>query len=122
MKLSEMDTRQMATALCQLADPIGNLMSDKKFTEGMAATLKKAEGATVGGQLSAAMKTMLPALLRDHLEDVIAIASALTGKSKGQVAKQRGMETIRDVMDCFDKDLLDFFKSSARSGRTNAEA
>ena len=58
---------------------------------------------------------MLPQLLGPHLDDLIAVAAALTGKTAEQVAAQRGTETIRDLMDCFDKDLIDFFKSSART-------
>lgn len=122
MKLSEMDTRQMAEALCGLAEPFGNMAEDKAFTDGMADALRRKQEGTIGEQLSGAIKAMLPLLLRDHLEDVIAVAAALTGKSREQVAKQRGMETIRDLMDCFDKDLVDFFRSSARPGQTKSEA
>lgn len=122
MKLSEMDTRQMAEAMCKLAEPVGNLMSDKPFTERIASALAKSGEKTVGEQLSTAIKTVLPSLLNDHLEDVIAVASALTGKSAEKIAKQRGVETILDLRDCFDKELLDFFKSSAPSGRTSAGA
>ena len=36
MKLSEMNTRQMADALCKLAEPIGNMVADKQFTDAFA--------------------------------------------------------------------------------------
>ena len=115
MKLSEMDTRQMADALCKLADPIGNMVADKACTDALARALQRDQDGTIGEQLAHAAKAVLPQLLGPHLDDLIAVAAALTGKTAKQVAEQRGTETIRDLMDCFDKDLVDFFKSSART-------
>lgn len=115
MKLSEMDTRQMAEALCKLTEPIGNMVADKACTDALARALQRDQQGTIGEQLAHAAKEVLPQLLGTHLDDLIAIAAALTGKTAEQVASQRGTETIRDMMDCFDRDLVDFFKSSART-------
>lgn len=114
MKLSEMNTRQMADALCKLAEPIGNMVADKQFTDAFASALKRDQEGTIGEQIAHAAKTVLPQILGTHFDDLIAIAASLTGKTNEQVAMQKGTETIRDLMDCFDKDLVDFFKSSAR--------
>ena len=114
MKLSEMDTRQMAEALCKLTEPIGNMVADKACTDAIASALQRDQDGTIGEQLAHAAKAVLPQLLGTHLDDLIAIAAALTGKTAEQVAAQRGTETIRDLMDCFDKELVGFFKSSAR--------
>ena len=114
MKLSEMNTRQMADALCKLAEPIGNMVADKQFTDAFASSLKRDQDGTIGEQLARAAKVVLPKMLGSHLDDLIAIAAALTGKTEDQVAMQKGTETIRDLMGCFDKELVDFFKSSAR--------
>ena len=114
MKLSEMNTRQMADALCKLAEPIGNMMADKQFTDAFASALKRDQGGTMREQLAPAAQAVLPQRHRTHIDDLIAIAAALTGKTAEQVATQKGTETIRDLMGCFDKDLVDFFKSSAR--------
>lgn len=115
MKLSEMDTRQMADALCKLTEPIGNMVADKACTDALARALQRDQEGTIGEQLAHAAKAVLPQLLGTHLDDLIAIAAALTGKTAEQVAAQRGTETIRALMDCFDKELVDFFKSSART-------
>lgn len=114
MKLSEMNTRQMADALCKLAEPIGNMVADKQFTDAFASALKHDQEGTIGEQIAHAAKAVLPQILGTHFDDLIAIAAAMTGKTAEQVAAQRGTETIRDLMGCFDKDLVDFFKSSAR--------
>lgn len=113
MKLSEMDTRQMADALCKLAGPIGNMVADKHFTDAFASALKRDQEGTIGEQLARAAKAVLPQILGTHIDDLIAIAAALTGKTEDQVARQKGMETISDLMCCFDKELVDFFRSSA---------
>ena len=115
MKLSEMDTRQMAEAICKLTEPIGNMVADKACTDALALALQLDQDGTIGEQLAHAAKAVLPQLLGPHLDDLIAVAAALTGKTAKQVAEQRGTETIRDLMDCFDKDLVDFFSSSART-------
>ena len=114
MKLSEMNTRQMADALCKLAEPIGNMVADKHFTDAFASALKRDQEGTIGEQIAHAAKAVLPQILGTHFDDLIAIAAALTGKTAEQVAAQRGTETIQDLMGCFDKELVDFFKSSAR--------
>ena len=114
MKLSEMDTRQMAEALCKLTEPIGNMVADKACTDALARALQRDQEGTIGEQLAHAAKAVLPQLLGPHLDDLIAVAAALTGKT-AEVATQRGTDTIRDLMDCFDKELVDFFKSSART-------
>ena len=115
MKLSEMSTMQMADALCKLTEPIGNMLADKACTDALARALKRDQDGTIGEQLAHAAKAVLPQMLGPHLDDLIAIAAALTGKTAEQVEKQRGTETIRDLMDCFDRDLVDFFRSSART-------
>ena len=105
----------MAEALCKLTEPIGNMVADKACTDALASALQRNQDGTIGEQLAHAAKAVLPQMLGPHLDDLIAIAAALTGKTAGQVAEQRGTETIRDLMDCFDKELVDFFRSSART-------
>ena len=114
MKLSEMNTRQMADALCKMAEPIGNMVADKQFTDAFASALKRDQEGTIGEQIAHAAKAVLPQILGTHIDDLISIAAAMTDKTAEQVAMQKGTETIRDLMGCFDKDIVDFFKSSAR--------
>ena len=48
MKLSDMNTRQLADALCKLAEPIGNMVADKHFTDAFASALKRDQEGTIG--------------------------------------------------------------------------
>ena len=76
MKLSEMNTRQMADALCKLAEPIGNMVADKHFTDAFATALKRDQEGTIGEQIAHAAKAVLPQILGTHFDDLIAIAAA----------------------------------------------
>lgn len=120
MKLSEMNTVEMAKALCQLAAPVGRLAEDVELLRAIASAGKDKN--TLGEKLGALLPQVIPALLGDHFEDVVLILSALTGKTAAAIRKQNGFETIKDVRSCFDRDLLDFFKSSADMERTELQA
>lgn len=120
MKLSEMNTVQMAKALCELAAPVGRLAEDVELMRGMADAGQGKN--TLGEKLGALLPKVIPALLDKHFDDVVLILSALTGKSGEVIRAQKGVQTIRDIQSCFDGDLLDFFKSSAGMERTESQA
>lgn len=119
MKLSEMNTVEMAKALCQLAAPVGRLAEDVELLRAIASAGKDKN--TLGEKLGALLPQVIPALLGDHFEDVVLILSALTGKAPEAIRQQKGTETVKDLMQCFDGDLLDFFKSSAGMERTESK-
>lgn len=120
MKLSEMNTAQLAKALCTLSAPVGRLVEDVELMRGIADAGK--DKSTIGEKMGALLPKVIPALLDKHFDDVVLILSALTGKTAAAIRKQNGFETIKDVRSCFDKDLLDFFKSSADMERTELQA
>lgn len=112
MKLSEMSTENLAATLCKIAAPVERIGADQEVND----VLK--ELSSHGGKISvlqagtATFGKLIPVLLDRHKEDTYAILSALTGKSVGKLREQRGLETIRDVKNCIDGDLIAFFKSS----------
>ena len=112
MKLSEMTTAQMAPVLVSLSEPIGNIATDQKTVESLQ---EIAKGKTQIEQLGMAVTAILPLLLKTHFEDTCAIIAALSGKTVEQVINQKGFQTIKDAKDIFDKELLDFFKSSVHT-------
>lgn len=114
MKLSEMDTRQLAAALCSLAAPIDRLCADKDVMA-VIATI-----ATGKGSLAAMLGKAAPVLLDKHYDDVVAVLAALTGKTADEISAQSGMQTIADIRACLDQDLGSFFSSSAPTGKTPA--
>lgn len=108
MKLGDMNTVQMGKAICQIAPAIAHIVEDEEFAQLMIPA-KEGERRTLAGMLA----VMAPAMLDRHLDDTLAILSVLTEKSIPTLRKQKGMQTIRDIMECLDRDLIDFFTSSA---------
>ena len=114
MKLSEMNTTQFADALCDLVEPVTAIMGDEKIIETLKENaLKQQEGNASPLEIRAALiKGAIPILLKTHREDVIAILSTLTGKTRKAIAAQPGIQTIKDIRECWDNDLRDFFVSA----------
>lgn len=109
MKLSEMSTEQLAACLCRLAEPIGVLTADEEIAE----TVKRIgedKEKPVYTVLGGAASKLIPLMLKKHEAETYGILAALTGKSEAELKTQRGLKTIKDAKECFDKDLLDFFK------------
>lgn len=125
MKLSDMNTVEMAKALCTLAVPVGNICSDIQLLKDIAEAGKDENGnpasMTLGEMAGKLLPKVVPSLLDKHFDDTCMILSALTGKTVQQIRKQKGMQTINDIVMCFDGSLLDFFKSSAGMERTESQ-
>lgn len=115
MKLGDMSTVEMGKALCQIAPAIERIVEDPKFTELMRPK-KEEERQTVAHILA----VMAPVLLDSHLDDTLTVLSVLTGKKVTELRKQKGTQTIKDIMQCMDKDIVDFFTSSAASAATKS--
>ena len=113
MKLSEMNTVEMADALVSLADPIGNIATDDAIVQKMQFLATKKSNIEVVG---AVISELAPFLLKTHFEDTCAVVAVLSGKTVDDVKQQRGLQTIADIRDCFDKELFDFFKSAVPTG------
>lgn len=116
MKLSEMNTQEMAACLCKIAEPIEMLGKSEKVNELLASYVEKAkEGqkGTLFAQATQAIGSLIPVLLcEESLPYTVRILSALTGKSTDEIMAQRGVQTVKDIRDCLDEDLIRFFTSS----------
>ena len=121
MKLSEMNIDQQAAAICDLCEPVGALLEDRRVGEALSALAAK-DGETVGELIGRAVKKIIPLLLKEHLAELVSIAAILTGKTVQEVKKGGVLGVIRDVKDSFDGELLDFFTSSAATARTKSPA
>lgn len=114
MRLSEMTTDQLADALVELSAPVGRICQDDKVIELLrrytAPEQRKAPMLKAIGDVAAAL---CPALLKDHRHDLYLVLSVMTGKSVQEIASQRGVQTIADVRNCWDRELTDFFSLSA---------
>lgn len=109
MKLSEMNTVQLADALVALSEPLSRIGRDpamnRAFTD-----LGRFEGATALEKASHLFVPLTTALLKTHRADTLAVLSALTGKGVDALERQRGLDTLREAKACFDQELLDFFR------------
>lgn len=117
MKLSEMNTVQLARTLCAIAPPVERLGKSKKITGALQsfAEFRNGKGdGTMLEQVTRLIAAITPALLDEkNLPDTAAIVAAMTDKSVDEVLEQKGMQTIRDIRGLLDADFLDFFTQSA---------
>lgn len=112
MRLSEMNTVQLAAALCDMAPHIEAIGSDEAIAELLKTIDNRTEQGNGLQKLSAMIGMLLPAMLDKQKAHTFAILSVLTGKSVQEIEKQNGFQTLRDVKSVFDKDLFEFFKPS----------
>ena len=109
MKLSEMDTCALAACLCRLAGPIERIGTCEAVERAMKTVSEHMDKGTNLERLSVIIGQLVPVLLGSRLDDTIDILSAMTGKTQEELLRQNGMQTIRDVTECIDGDLLRFF-------------
>lgn len=109
MKISDMTTDQAADALIRISVPASNIMHDD---ETLATLDKLAHGNN--NALAFIADNIVPVatvLLKTHRNDVYEILAALTEKKRGEIAKQKITETIKDIKNCWDGELLTFLGS-----------
>lgn len=119
MKLSEMNTQQLAEALCRITPAVSRIVEDPATLEALRSFPEK--GSMPQGVANIkAVSLIAPVLLGAHLHDTAEVLAALTGKSAAQILQQKGHETIKDITACLDKDLIDFFLPPADMAPTES--
>lgn len=109
MKISQMTTNQAADVLIRISVPASNIMHD---SETMEVLEKLANGND--SPLSFIADNIVPVtsvLLKNHREDVYEVVAALSGKTIDEIGNQKITETIKDIKEGWDGDLVDFFAS-----------
>lgn len=109
MKLSQMNTEELADTLCRLAGPFCRIARDERVTAVMAETEKRGTARLFG-----TAEKLTPLLLREHREDAAEILGVLTGREKEEILRQSALKTIQDIRECADGELTDFFLSAGR--------
>lgn len=110
MKLSQMNTDQAADALIRIAQPAANIMNDQG-TMDVLQTLAESDAGNVVAFVAKNLMPITTLLLNTHRDDVYEILAALGDKSVEEIRNQKFTQTVQDVRDCWDKELLDFFGS-----------
>ena len=112
MKLSEMNGDQLAVCLSIITEPAERIIEDDEVIE----KIKGCMAVNANGQkyvdIPRAVLRMIPPLLGKHRRDTFTILGAMYGRTADEVAKQNGLQMVADIKAVFDRDLLDFFKSS----------
>lgn len=117
MKLSEMNTDQMAKCMCELVEPAAEIMADEAVLKAIASFANTKDQSFLQ-MIGSAATALVPLLLKTHYTALVTVLSAMTGKSAAVIRKQKGLQTIKDVRECLDQDLIDFFRSSAPTEKT----
>ena len=121
MKLSELTTERAADVLCELTPYIANITGDKALVDELEKKFNSKGKSVAELYTFAAHKyaTLAPIFLKAHRSDVFGVLAVLNECSADEIAKQKVMETMKQVRDLFqDKELLDFFKSFGQEDET----
>lgn len=113
MKLSEMTTGAACDCLLEIAVPVANIAEDESLVEVIRGFKADAENLTYIEIAAMVARKIIPLALKNHREDMFVILSALTGKTAAQIESQPITQTIMDARGIVDRDLIDFFTSSA---------
>ncbi len=107
MKLSEMTTPQFAECAARIAAPIGRLTKTKEMQTFFSQHANK----ELNGMLAAsAILELFPVFLQSHYADTVEVIAALTGKPVEEINAQSGLQTVKDVRESWDRELLGFFR------------
>ena len=106
MKLSEMNTDQLADLYVEIAPAIERITSGEHWPE-------IAEAGSGDLTVKKMMTVVLPVLLKYNRADVFAILGAANGKGAKEVAKQPFAKTLADARELLTTDFVDFFSPSA---------
>ena len=111
MKLSEMSTDMAADALVRIADPASEIINDENVFI-VFRNAAKLKDAAPNAQIAFVVRDVAPLLLKTHRKAVYAVLSIMTGKTEKQIGEQVITETIKDIRESVDGELLSFFTPS----------
>lgn len=110
MKISQMTTDKAADVLIRIAEPASSIMHDEKVYE-MLEKLAKGNSDSAVKFFADNISMVVTVLLKDHRSDVFEVVAAMNDKTVEEVAGQPITQTIKDIKECWDGDLTDFFAS-----------
>ena len=115
MKISELSTDKGLDVLCEIAEPLGAIVTDAALLDALKEKLVAGENATKAELVSAGLKrisNLMPIILKTHRDDVYAIVAAINGVTADDIRKQNFIKTAMDIRDVVnDKAFKDFFSS-----------
>ena len=113
-KISEMSTDELGAFLCEVAEPVSNLVTDAEVIEALTDMARKMQGYksmfVVFGLFGS---TVIPIMLgKKHKEDTYKILAAVGGKTVDEIRNQNGLKTAKEVWELLmtDRDMGDMFR------------
>ena len=113
-KISQMNTDELGAFLCEVAEPVSNLVTDAVVIEALTDMARKMQGNksmfVVFGLFSS---TVIPIMLgKNHKEDTYKILAAVSGKTVDEIRSQNGLKTAKEVWELLmtDRDMGDMFR------------
>lgn len=120
MRLSEMTTDETLDALCEITPCVGRIVKDENIISTIG-TAMDTTGMTRTGVLMAGLDrigALIPALLKDHREDLYHILAVMNRVDPAEIAAQKLTVTLTQLEELRDdRELLTFFESFRRRGR-----
>lgn len=122
MRLSEITTDRAAEVLCELTPLIDSIITDEELMLSLSAAIGAEDAASMSfGQklllVSAKVGKIVPILMKKRRAEMFGILGVLNEKTPEEIAKQKMIETMRQVYHLTnDRELIDFFKSCRNSG------
>ena len=122
-KLLELNAGELAAALLEIAEPIGNLVNDEPLFEAFKKATANGVSLRVNDRsgLQFLMKTyaeVIPMLLSpEHTQDVFRIISVVEGEPISKLMKMNGLQVLKDAYAAFKEQLKPFFTFAAPMAR-----
>ena len=122
MKLSEISTERAADVLCELTPLIDSIVTDDDMMQALSAALGKNDLQTMSvGQkmmlVTSKLGKVVPILMKKRRAEMFGILGVLNEKTPEEIARQKMVETMRQIHHLTnDRELIDFFKSCRNSG------
>lgn len=112
-----MDTERLREALCVMAGPMCRIAEDPHTQEALDALTDDLAGQPPLRVWAILVSNLVPLLLRDHADDVYAIAAVLTDTDERHLRAQNGLLTMSELRACWDEGIADFFSSAGCTGK-----
>ena len=119
-KLTEMTGWELMTALAEIAEPVGNLVSDDLIWDCFVKCTRK--GVRLRQQdglrfILTAYADLMPKLFGEHKADMVKILSAVEGRSVEATMQMPGKQLFEDFVAAYKETLEPFFTKAALSAR-----
>lgn len=119
MKLSEMSTGRAADALVRIAEPAAEIVNDDKVWK-LWEKMGKMKDTNIKQQVVFIVREVVPVLLSDHRNALYTVLSIMTDKTIKAIDEQPVKDTIQDIKDNIDGELLSFFTPSEGQSQNTA--